>query len=268
MPEGPECYRMAQKLHEWTNGRIISSFEITGGRYLKHGLPAGMDSVTCLNGKKVLAVNCKGKLIYWILDNDLVILNTLGLKGTWNKSQSKHADIHIVFNESEEKPRRAWFKDQIHYGTIQIVTYDGLQKKLKTLGWDCLKPVDDANDGMSLERWNELCKKKESWTFPKLLMNQNCISGIGNYLKAEILYEAKVSPHKRINECSEIEKMQVYEATVSIPKHALMTKLGTNTGKSFRLKVYGRKKDSRGNVVKREKTTDNRTTHWVSEICS
>jgi formamidopyrimidine-DNA glycosylase len=179
--------------------------------------------------------------------------------GKWCKSKTKHCDLHISFEIKDEHPTTLWFKDQMHYGTVSIVDYKGLEKKLKSLGWDCLKP-ETHERGLSFEKWTKLCEKKSSWTFPKLLMCQTCISGVGNYLKAEILYEARVSPHKKIGECTNEEKKRVYDCTIKIPKLALEN--------GFKLKVYGKKKDAKGFVVKRDKTLDNRTTHWVSEICT
>ena len=43
-------------------------------------------------------------------------------------------------------------------------------------------------------------KKHEQKTLTKFLMDQKNISGVGNYIKAEALYEAKISPYRKIIE--------------------------------------------------------------------
>jgi endonuclease-8 len=265
MPEGPECHLLAQKLHRWLQGRYLTKVTVLGGRYEQHGAPIGIDS---LSGHTVRAVGVKGKLIYWILDSNIAILNTLGLSGTWHKSKSKHCDVQFNFERSENTgdfPTRIWFKDQLHYGTLKIVTHDALEKKLRSLGWDCLRDPADEGHGLSTERWSAVCHKHPGWTFPKLLMSQNCVSGVGNYLKSEILYDARVSPHKSIGDCNDDELDRMYRAVTNIPRRAFETKLkrGVVVRGRFFMKVYRKKTDPEGNVVKREKTADNRITHWV-----
>jgi formamidopyrimidine-DNA glycosylase len=38
-----------------------------------------------------------------------------------------------------------------------------------------------------------------------VLMNQKVISGIGNYLRADILYMSKICPFRKVNKLSDIE---------------------------------------------------------------
>ena len=110
-------------------------------------------------------------------------------------------------------------------------------------------------------------KKKPDWTFPQLLMNQRWISGIGNYLKSEILYAASVSPLKMIKEATEAQIEKLYDCIITIPKHALDTKmkLGLAIRGRFRIKIY-RKKKVGGHVVEKIKTADKRTTHWIPSL--
>ena len=107
-------------------------------------------------------------------------------------------------------------------------------------------------------------------------MNQKLFCGVGNYLKAEILYACKISPHRKVENLNDIDMQNIYKYTKEISKNSF-----ENGGASVRdysnlddkdgeytsmLKVYGQKKDPLGNTVKREQTSDKRTTHWVPEI--
>jgi formamidopyrimidine-DNA glycosylase len=165
-----------------------------------------------------------------------------------------------------DHPKRLWFKDQLHFGTLKLVNATELERKLGELGCDVL--VGLGKEGaLSPSQWESLCAKRASWTFPKLLMDQKSISGVGNYLKSEILFKARISPHRLISSCGDDELERVYEAVVTIPRWALETKLrmGLAIRGRFNMKIY-RKKIVEGFVVKREKTSDNRTTHWVPEL--
>ena len=52
-------------------------------------------------------------------------------------------------------------------------------------------------------------------------MDQNdIVSGIGNYLSAEILYDAKISPHRQLDKLSNTEKKQLAHSMRKIVKLA------------------------------------------------
>ena len=225
-----------------------------------------------MNGKcTVKEVRSKGKLIYWVLDNDTIILNTLGLSGMWHKAKSKHCDVNFRFEHpagrlAKDHPKKLWFKDQLHYGTLKAVTHSGLVKKLASIGADVLIQQGEVG-ALGHSEWKEMCAKKGEWTFPQLLMNQRWLSGIGNYLKSEILYDARISPLKLIKEASPDQIERLYQSIITIPRHALETKLklGLAIRGRFRIKIY-RKKSVGGAVVEKVKTADKRTTHWIPSV--
>ena len=39
MPEGPECSRTADQLHDFCSGQKLAAIEILSGRYVTHGPP-------------------------------------------------------------------------------------------------------------------------------------------------------------------------------------------------------------------------------------
>lgn len=273
MPEGPECFALARRLDGWLAGARISSVGVGGGRYGQHGLPVGFEEGGAIGGghRTVASIRSKGKLIYWTLDDGSAILNTLGMSGMWHKQKSKHCDLWMCFDQPVGRDRRThplrmWFKDQLHFGTLKHVDALGLAKKLRELGADVL--LEPGSEGaITPAGWEALCVKRSEWTFPKLLMNQKSVSGVGNYLKSEILFAARTSPLKTIGDCTDEQIDAVYEAVTTIPRRALETKLRLQLAirGRFHMRVY-RKKETEGFVVKRVKTSDNRTTHWVPEL--
>ena len=97
-------------------------------------------------------------------------------------------------------------------------------------------------------------------------MDQQVLSGIGNYLKAEILYAAHIAPTRKVSSLSSAEALQLLSAIRTLPREALASKgmtlrdyaspLGDDGGYQFALKVYGKK------GATRLKTPDGRITYW------
>lgn len=272
MPEGPECHVIGRRLHNKLAGKRILEFNVHGGRYKTHGDPGGwseLEEAITNTEAYIEGVGVKGKLIYWQLSCGLVVLNTLGMSGSWRNKYEKHCDVELVYDGG----RSLWFRDMRHYGTLKVVYSHELAGELRKRGPDILAP-----GGVDVTTFMDLCRKYKHWTLPKLLMNQSKISGVGNYMKAEILYAARVNPLKKICDLNESKLTDVHREMhiigiaalekkgVSIRDHGLPD--GSSGNYQFMLKVYGKKKDPLGNPVQKVLTSDNRNTHWVPEVQS
>jgi formamidopyrimidine-DNA glycosylase len=105
-------------------------------------------------------------------------------------------------------------------------------------------------------------------------MKQDYLSGIGNYLKAEILYVAKLSPFRMTNDLSDNQKTDLCNAINEVISKVLETngrllKYSDLFGKDieqYKFKIYQRALDDDGNEVKCEETKDDRTTYWVPSV--
>jgi formamidopyrimidine-DNA glycosylase len=110
----------------------------------------------------------------------------------------------------------------------------------------------------------------------QLLMDQSLFAGVGNYIRAEALYQAKMSPWRLGNQLTEDDLKALYEAIVSVMKesydHQGATILtyknayGEEGKHSSYFKVYGQSKDPLGNIIKKEDTPDKRTIHWCPAV--
>lgn len=271
MPEGPECYKYARSLHGTLAGNVLIGIHILGGRYAKHGKPENLDTLEIAlserNNKIAFnEVSCKGKLIYFNLSNNMTILSTLGLMGKWTMTKSKHCGIAIEYtqppscldidngNDKLTKHKMIYFKDQIHYGTFSIISSTDLPKKLNTLGIDVLD-----RDNFTWEAFLVRARRNAKNTLPVFLMKQNVLCGIGNYLKAEIIYRSRASIASPISDYSDEQLRRVYDACHSIPYDCTFGK--------YRLCVYNRRRDRLGNDVYTVRTPDKRTTYWVPAVC-
>lgn len=266
MPEGPEVKTITDELEKLLNNKILVSMEILGGRY-KNKTPENFELFQQSLPLKINKVNCKGKFIWFQLDDNWSIWNTLGMSGGWKTEPIKHSDVKISVDDLD-----LWFTDQRHFGTFKFCNNPiELQKKLQSIGPDLL-----SDDTYTLDQFISKIKKYKQHALPKILMEQTIFSGIGNYLKAEVLYASKISPLRKIEDISDLELETLFQNIKKIIKSSYLAKgatirnysdLSNNSGGySFEFKVYNRVTDDFGNHVVKTQTNDKRTTHWVTEI--
>ena len=274
MPEGPECSIIAWRLGRHLAGSQVTTIDIHNGRYAKL-LEAARSNIVEFNAAiadkpaTVQQVGSKGKLVYARFDNGWAMLSTMGLSGSWVTNRVAHCGLSLRSTDAQGRERTTWFKDQLHYGTIKFVPTADLDKKLAALGPDAV--LGEAG-GCTPEWWLGLCKRKKEWTLPKLLMEQKHIAGVGNYLKAEALHEARASPLVKIQDFSDAELLIVLRAVLAVTARCYQWKahragIPGHEAKvpRFVMKVYGKGLDPQRRKVAKVKTTDGRATFWVPE---
>ena len=255
-------------MREFFLNEEIISLDFGSGRYAKKE-PIGYSSFCEELPKLVTAVGCKGKFIYFVFADGSSMWNTLGMTGWWSETAGYHPRAALCVNDDKHMV----YNDMRNFGTFKFVsTYDELKKKLNSLGPDLL------SEDVSLDAFKKSLTKGKRAEKPisQLLMDQSVVSGIGNYLKAEILYSCKISPHRLCQDISDGEFESLLYASRSIMKLSYSTGGATirnykdTTGKNGmytrRFAVYNQKSDPLGNAVVRETTADKRTTHWVPSI--
>ena len=264
MPEGAEVRIISEGLAQKVRSRVCTAIVPVSGRYTKKKIPG----VELFMPSRVTGVGVKGKLIFWIFNNDTFLLNTLGMSGTWSSNgDHKHARVKFEFETGDP----VFYVDTRNFGTIKIVHgKSALISKLDTLGPDML------NENVTLHDFCEALDQKKHWTIAKALMNQSIVCGVGNYVKAEALYRAKISPHRTVGSLSSSELAKLNDSCQVVLRQAYNSNGATimtyrdasgNAGSaSLQFMVYGKKTDPAGSEVIREKTEDGRTTHWVPAV--
>ena len=263
MPEGAEVKIISEGLAKRISGRSLVSIKAISGRYTRKPI-LGLHDAT---PSKIVGVGVKGKLIFWILNNDMYLLNTLGMTGTWSSALAKHSRVQFDF--SEGKP--IFYEDMRNFGTIKIIRgKKNFLAKINSLGPDML------NQDVSNQEFLQALEKRPYWCIAKAIMDQRVVCGVGNYVKAEALYRAGISPHRlvgslsgsdleRLNSSIKLVLIQAYNrrgATIKTYKDVD----GKPGSGMLTFMVYGKKNDPCGFDVIREKTADGRTTHWVPEV--
>lgn len=276
MPEGPELRSSRDNLRNILLGRkIVDLWPTTTGRY-KSKPPEGLQLVKEVESPLTIeSIDVKGKFMWWTLKNHnktVYMWSTYGMSGQWTPVHDKHAAFIIQYNDSGIKITRDWqtlyFVDPRHFGTIKFVDDPKAhQKKLDSLGPDVL-----SDPPMTPELFAKSVLKKPNRVISEALMDQSTLSGVGNYMRAEALWLAKVNPWKRVVELTSEQLLALYESTLSVAKnsyesggatiHTYKGVEGTEGTYSSRFVVYGRLVDADGNEVVREEGPGGRTVHW------
>ena len=273
MPEGPECAATARSIDEFMRGKRLYEVEILSGRYTKKS-PHGFEKF-----KSMMPIHCtgwttKGKFIYGSFGEQTgshcFIWNTLGMSGYWSFSPQKHSRVRFDFEDGSS----IWYTDTRNFGTLKFgMTFKETEKKLLELGPDPLThdiPIEQFRTRLFKKN------KKGEKTICEALMNQKTVSGVGNYIKAEVLWLSKISPLRIVNSLTIEEVVSLRDNIQSVIRTSYQN--GGATIKSFygadgskgtyssRFLVYNQHQDPYNNKVIKTKTPDGRTTHWVPEI--
>lgn len=269
MPELPEVASTAIRLNEEMKGRELTNIIIHSGRYMRHGNPKGMDEFMNLLPAKVSKVEFIGKLIvleFETTEGKWWCWNTLGMSGGWRLEPIKHS--HVEFQMDDKS---TWFTDIRNFGTLKFTNDESATNaKRRSIG------PNHLSQSISDELFEERLRLVPNVTIAAALMSQSLIGGVGNYIKAEVLYRARVSPHRIVNtltksefsllnqSCEEVIKGSFRNGGASIRTYYNVD--GSIGEFPFFFMVYGRETCENGFKVIRETTQDGRTTHWVSEI--
>lgn len=284
MPEGPEVKVIVDGLNSVLKNKYIVDINLTKtGRY-RNKAPNGFKDFKSFVTKKkpkIEKILVKGKFIYFLINNGWYIFNQLGMSGIWSHQPQKHTCLILTYTQSNPNNiianifnsnlKKLYFIDQRHFGIFEFTNKKSiLNQKLNSIGPDLL------NQKVTIQQFKNILNNHLNKNICKVLMDQKIISGIGNYLKSEILYESKLHPLLTIKQLTSKEinnllkaSQRLIKASYNAQGNSLRHYKNVESEKGtfeFQLKVYGRKKDPFGNPVKRIKTPDNRSTFFVENI--
>lgn len=272
MPELPEIHVISQCLNKKLSGMIITKIRVDDEA--KH---VNLDTIPDGN-YKVISVNYYGKRILFNIESldgvdIMVIASFLGMEGRWCFQRGKHTHIGMRFHDPTCKVDNfsLYFDDSRHFGNVTLCRYrEDLDRYFSRIGIDIYQI--NVTDKMWLDRLrNNRIKHMNICDF---LLKQQYFAGIGNYLRAEILYEAKVDPFKSLRDISDEDLLLILKyARIIIQDSIRCNGLTISSYWSpdglqgtYPVKVYGRYTDPHGNRVEKKKDRDNRTVHYVPAV--
>jgi formamidopyrimidine-DNA glycosylase len=205
---------------------------------------------------KVKRIHQKGKLIIFDLEHNgkpVYIFNELRLTGHWTKQPVENANHRLFSVRTSGKLKAIWYSDQRIFGTFEYYCEDSI---LESRGPDILSDIKSAKE------YTEILRTKPEWQVVKAIMDQKLVSGVGNWIKSDALYHAKIDPRQRIKNMTEKQLCDLYRSIMWVINKSLelggsSDYIGFNGKKGgYKFLIYGQKN------VKMAKFTDGRTTYW------
>jgi formamidopyrimidine-DNA glycosylase len=235
MPEVVEVRKTRDFLKKIMKNKYITSISILKGRYKTHKPFDLYNKIKNNLPLKVLDIKTKGKFMYFILEHDFYIFSTLGLTGGWtcklNNDGKKVGNykfpnlLDYISKENYEKYHKVsinnlnvefklkdsdkivYYYDSLSFGTVKVIDNKlELEKKLNQIGPDIM------DTSTSLDIFIEQITKKNNLDkfIGNVIMNQKVISGIGNYLRSDILWLSRILPFRKVKDLSYKELETIY----------------------------------------------------------
>lgn len=254
MPEGPEVLDYYNFISPFFKNQVLKDINILSGRYTKQQ-PENYDSLKNLLPLKVKDISVKGKTIFIELDKNMSLVITHGMSGWWSDTEEKHARFEFIIEKN-----KLYYVDTRNFGRICITT---TQEEL-ALRKDKLGPYI-FDEKMNYEKFYSRLGRKIKSKIAVALLDQNLISGIGNYLRCDILWYVKIEGEKRIGQLTEEEKFKLYDSAINICRyHANLSYKLDFTPEDYDRDffIYMEEEDIYGNTVHTKKL-NSRTFHYI-----
>ncbi|CAK7995062.1 Formamidopyrimidine-DNA glycosylase [uncultured virus] len=272
MPEGPEVALFAKHLDAHVAGRALTNLSISEkSRYHQNGL-SDHDVLLSMLPLNILKVRSAGKKIIFELEKDISFVSSLGLEGKWTFDDTiKHGDLWLTIMDEFDRSKQCYFCDSRHFGEFSIhLTPESLQDRLVNVGPDLL--FDEVTSAM----WLKVVRSPriKDYQICDFLLKQEYFSGVGNYIRAEALYRAKVRPDARLFELSDQIHQSILRAVTDVLKESYAAQGASlhtfhnfdGTKGAFQVVVYNHKVDPSGHPVLASIFEDGRNIYWVPKV--
>ncbi len=239
MPEGPEIRRAADKIARVLEGRQIVDIHF--------GLDRLKGRERDFQGAEVREIETRGKALLTHFENELTIYSHNQLYGRWYVVKR---DAYPKTNRSLRLALHTRTHSALLYSASDISIWDQFELELHPflakIGPDILSPK---------LTWKEISQRLRSERFHRrtlasLYLAQDFLAGIGNYLRSEILFCARVHPLRRLGDVSASARHALSQQTLILTRQSYNTQGVTNDLDSYR-------------ALRRAGRTFGQSRHWV-----
>lgn len=212
MPEGPEIWRAADQLKD-----ALADKEIQEIFFAFDELKPYEEK---LAGLKIDNIEPRGKAILTSFENDLTMYSHNQLYGKWIVRErgdvpDNNRQLRVAFHNHEKSAFLYSASEITMLRDNEVPEHDYIKK----LGPDVIHPETTRED--ILDRYRDETVKNRKLT--TLLLDQGFISGIGNYLRSEIMFYAGVHPSLKLRHCSEEQITALADATFRLSRRSYET---------------------------------------------
>jgi endonuclease VIII len=240
VPEGPEIRRAADSLAKAvSNQRIESAF---------FAFPELKKYQRSLVGHRIIRIDCHGKALLTHFDHGLSMYSHNQLYGVWKvaaagKVINTNRSLRVGLHTAKKSILLFSASDIAMWKTSELAQHPFLKK----LGPDVL------DENLSIDAVEALLSNarfaKRSLT--ALLLDQAFMAGMGNYLRSEVLYQARLSPHQRPMDLNLHQRHDLAKALLDVPQRSYRSRgirrasgmkndYLTDTPEGFRFMVFDR----------------------------
>lgn len=269
MPEGPEVKLLTDSIIKGISNKNIIKIDVLNGKYLKKPIK-NLIQLNELLPLKVVNVSCRGKMSWIELGDNKFITIHYGMTGTIHFYHDQlRSNVQFIMDDGTIM----CYDDVRNFGNIKIyLDRDSFNSELKLIGFDILLP-NPFNKSIIVN----IRSKYNNKTICDVLMNQAIWSGVGNYIKTEVLYKTRVHPLSLLKNILDSKLRELIEAAHDLASESysmqgstfLSYKNNDKSGNFQKLfKIYGKKKDTENNIVFKLDTTDGRKTSYVPIVQS
>ncbi|KAJ1338327.1 formamidopyrimidine-DNA glycosylase [Microdochium nivale] len=234
MPEIAEVYRVTHYLRQFLVGKTISNVIATDDANVfgKVGT-SGAEFEKSIKGRKVVAAGSQGKYFWLVMDKPPHPVMHLGMTG-WvhirgeQTAYTRYADRHK--DAAEEWPPKytkfqletagvpkveVAFTDARRFARIRLVNCPGdAIRKHSPLVENGPDPVVDKD--RFTEEYLRTKMKSRHVPIKALLLDQAMISGIGNWVGDEIMYQARLHPEQYCDDFADADITTLYNAVLYV----------------------------------------------------
>jgi formamidopyrimidine-DNA glycosylase len=184
-------------------------------RVFRNTVPAELSET--LTGLTLKRSHQHGKQMLFEFSRDAWLLIRLGMSGELlccepDYEPAKHD--HLVLRQKE---RALVFTCRRMFGEAQIHRSNGFPKFWRDL------PPAILSKKFSRERFESILRDHVGRNLKALLLDQESFPGIGNWMADEILWQARIDPHRRPADLSEDERGKLYRKVRHVCRVALQT---------------------------------------------
>ncbi|XP_020868690.1 formamidopyrimidine-DNA glycosylase isoform X1 [Arabidopsis lyrata subsp. lyrata] len=219
MPELPEVEAARRAIEENCLGKKIKRVIIADDNKVIHGISPSDFQISIL-GKTIVSARRKGKNLWLELDSPPFPSFQFGMAGAiYIKGVAVTKYKRSAVKDSEEWPSKyskffvelddgleLSFTDKRRFAKVRLLENPTSVSPISELGPDALL------EPMTVEEFAENLAKKKI-TIKPLLLDQGFISGIGNWIADEVLYQARIHP---LQSASSLSKEQCEALHTSI----------------------------------------------------
>lgn len=209
MPELPEVETVVRTLQTLVKGKKIERISVTLPRIIRQ--PDDVEAFKAqLTGQTIHEIKRRAKFIQFILDQDVLIshLRMEGRYGLYQAVEPVEKHTHVIFHFTDGTELR--YRDVRQFGTMDVLPL-GMETTAGPLAKLGVEPLEES---FTAEVLRELLKNRPTKIKP-LLLNQECIVGLGNIYVDESLFKAGIHPERPAGKLTGKQVKKLHESIVA-----------------------------------------------------